>query len=250
MHAPSGHLIPPPEQAIALPVPELAVRLLSHLVAAEDANPHTPGLLHPYGVSLNGHWPHHAVGQHAEAFLRAIAEAWAWLEANALVARKPGHTEPWSFVTRAGRMLVAERDGLARLRAEQRLGLDLHPRIAGTVQAQFLLGDYEIAVFAAMKEVEIRVRELGGLPDDLVGVKLMQQAFRPGGPLHDPELEAGEQDGRLALFRGAIGVFKNPSSHREVDYADPTAASEIVLLADLLLRMLDDIEARLQTATD
>jgi uncharacterized protein Ymh len=38
---------------------------------------------------------------------------------------------------------------------------------------------------------------------------------------------------------GWHGVFKNPSSHRQVTYDDATMASEIVLLADLLLRMLD-----------
>lgn len=45
----------------------------------------------------------------------------------------------------------------------------------------------------------------------------------------------------MALFWGAIGVFKNPSSHRQVDFADPTLASEVILLADLLLRMLDQV---------
>jgi hypothetical protein len=40
----------------------------------------------------------------------------------------------------------------------------------------------------------------------------------------------------MELFKGAIGLFKNPSSHRPVSYSDPTAASEIVLLADLLIR--------------
>jgi hypothetical protein len=44
----------------------------------------------------------------------------------------------------------------------------------------------------------------------------------------------------MALFWGAIGVFKNPTSHRPVDYGDPAMAAEAVLLADLLLRMLDD----------
>ncbi len=46
----------------------------------------------------------------------------------------------------------------------------------------------------------------------------------------------------MSLFRGAISVFKNPVSHRQVDYADPTLASEVVLLADLLLRILDSRE--------
>jgi hypothetical protein len=43
-----------------------------------------------------------------------------------------------------------------------------------------------------------------------------------------------------------LGLFKNPSSHRQVDFADPTVASEIVLLADLLLRMLDATEKRIE----
>ena len=43
----------------------------------------------------------------------------------------------------------------------------------------------------------------------------------------------------MELFAGAIGTFKNPSSHRQVDYNDPTEASEIVMLADLLMRILD-----------
>jgi hypothetical protein len=42
---------------------------------------------------------------------------------------------------------------------------------------------------------------------------------------------------------GAIGYLRNPTSHREVLYDDdPTEAAEVVMLADLLLRMLDRIE--------
>jgi hypothetical protein len=49
----------------------------------------------------------------------------------------------------------------------------------------------------------------------------------------------------MALFWGAIGVFKNPTSHRPVDYGDPTVDAEAVLVADLLLRMLDDVTPQL-----
>lgn len=47
----------------------------------------------------------------------------------------------------------------------------------------------------------------------------------------------------MEFFKGAIGLFKNPSSHRKVDFSDPTEAAEVVLLADLVLRLLDKIEA-------
>jgi uncharacterized protein (TIGR02391 family) len=118
--------------------------------------------------------------------------------------------------------------------------MEMHPRIAARVRSQFLLGEYELAAFAAMREVEIRVRELAGASAGDIGVPLMTKAFKEGGPLRDPSAEGGEQVAMMALFQGAIGVFKNPTSHRQVDYADPTIASEVVLFADLLLRMLDE----------
>ena len=91
-----------------------------------------------------------------------------------------------------------------------------------------------------MKQVEIRVRDLSKASAGDIGVPLIRQAFKPdGGPLADPKQEKGEQDATSSLFAGAIGTFKNPTSHRDVEYDDPTEASEIVLLGDLLLRMLD-----------
>jgi Protein of unknown function (Hypoth_ymh) len=60
-------------------------------------------------------------------------------------------------------------------------------------------------------------------------------------------MRAGESQAMMSLFDGAIGVFKNPPSHRQVAYEDPTEASEVVLLADLLLRILDRIARRLKS---
>ena len=171
---------------------------------------------------------------------RALSEAWSWLEARGLVAHDPQQSSEHSrFVTRLG--LEALNEGVAKMDAAQRLGVQLHPIIAAKVERQFLLGEYELAVFAAMKAVEVRVRELGQFPNTALGTGLMQPAFAPSapGPLVDANADPGEQVATMELFKGAIGVFKNPSSHRPVDYDDPTMAAEVILFADLLLRILD-----------
>jgi uncharacterized protein (TIGR02391 family) len=237
----SKEFIPPAAEAIELPVDDLALRLL-RLLAAEQAGGNS-GMLNAYGITLEGAWRLHDLGQHRTAFLQANSEAWAWLVSRGLVARKPGDTGDWAIVTRRGVELADDVMGPARLRAEERIDVDLHSRLGARIRRQFLLGEYELAAFAAMREVEIRVRELSSLPESKIGVDLMKQAFREGGPLASKELDPGERDARMALFWGAIGVFKNPSSHRQVDFGDATEASEVVLLADLLLRLLDRQEA-------
>ena len=179
-----------------------------------------------------------------------VADAWAWLEAHALISPSPRNsTSPNARrMTQAGREALEY--GLVRLKAGQRLDVDLHPSLAWNIRRQFLLGEFELAAFAALREVEIRVRALGGFGDELLGVALMASAFNPKtpGPLVDPSAEAGEKEAMMALFRGAIGTFKNPSSHRAVNYDDPTLAAEVVLLADLLMRLLDRVEARLKAS--
>ncbi len=230
------------DELLSLPVDVRALRLLQLLVAAEKAGEeftwvHAHNLLNPPSWT-----PHN--GRQVEgslpAYLRGISEAWAWLVGEGLVARRPDQSSADAhFVTARGRELVDDSDPRRRLLAERRLSIDLHPCLESRVRAQFLLGEVELAAFAAMREVEIRVRELSLASDSEIGVKLMRSAFRDGGTLRRSDRDAGEETARMELFAGAIGLFKNPSSHREVDYADPVIATEIILLADLLLRLLD-----------
>ena len=144
----------------------------------------------------------------------------------------------WFRVTQRGRQ-VAEAGSVRELLAEQRLPDDLHPSLS-EARSQFRGGNAEIAVFTAMRQVEVRLRDQSGAGNDMIGVALARHALRPeGGPLADRRLEVGEREAVSHLFAGALGAFKNPTSHRVVDFDDPAVAADIVLLAELLLRLLD-----------
>lgn len=79
------------------------------------------------------------------------------------------------MITRWSR-LAAAYHGLERLRAEERLDVDLHPTIGTRARTQFLLGEPEAAVLIAMREVEITIRELAQLPAELVGKGRVEEA--------------------------------------------------------------------------
>lgn len=225
----------PAEELAELPVDEIGLRILGYIVESQTAGVQ-PNRWNILNEGIRRELPGPALG--------ALSEGLAWLEAKVLVAPNTTHdNRDWLMVTRRGVQAFVE--GAAHIRAAERLDVDLHPLLERKVRRQFLVGEYELAAFAAMKEVEVRVRDLAGAPDSLLGVKLVRQAFGPGGGvLTDPDLDPGEQVATMELFAGAIGLFKNPPSHRQVDYDDPTEAAEVVLLADLLMRLLDRVERR------
>ncbi len=80
------------------------------------------------------------------------------------------------------------------------------------------------------------------LSDSDIGVALMRKAFNSqNGLLTDKISDGGEQVARMELFAGAIGMFKNPSSHRDVNFSDPKEAADIIHLANQLLRIVEHI---------
>lgn len=221
----------------ALPVDQLGLEILSDLIATKQWNEHN------YLLAAQTEY-----GRGSTAG-EAIAEAMAWLRARALIARTPGQSSDSAiFVTRTGRR-VAEEGPLA-FYATEHLQVGTHPKIEAKARPQFLIGEYEQGVFASMKAVEVRVRALTGMGEDVLGVDLMNKAFGPSGPLTDPEAVKGEQEGTRSLFVGAYAVFRNPSGHREVRFDDVAEAAEMVATASLLMRVLDRVEHAIMNPTE
>lgn len=177
----------------------------------------------------------------------ALAEAWNWLERKGLLGPNVGQGAPWQTITRAGRQVIDEGESaLARLRAAERLDVDIHPSLELLVRSQFLIGSYEMAVLEGFKAVEVRLRQLSRSPPKLTAVPMAQLAFGKNGPLRDsdPSVPDAEKDGVTALFSGAFAALRNPPGHRYVDYGSAAEASEAVMLASLLMRILDRAERR------
>lgn len=217
------------DELLSLPIDELSLIALEHIESSQE-------------WSMNNFLILSQNQGHDRQASKCWAEALNWLISKNLVAH-PSPDDPRAgtiFVTRLGKSVL--QSGLDGIKAFERLDFKLHPRL-GRVKSQFLLGEYELAAFAAMREVEIRVRELSGASSSLIGVKLMRESFREGGRLFNSDLDPGERVGLMELFAGAIGTFKNPPSHRQVNYTDLTEVSEVVLLADLLMRLLDRAKA-------
>lgn len=220
----------------SLPLPDLAMALLRTQVGGGDSN---------FNSTLQGTRMADPPSD-GSVLLARLAEAWAWLENRGLLV--PSSRDPlpahWQQVSTAGRQLVEDPDAITKVWADERLAGPLDPKL-DSARSNFALGDYETAAFAAMKAVEVRVREVAQLPADLVGVSLMRKAFSPkDGVLRDDGAEGGELQATADLFAGAIGAFKNPASHRTVRYEDPVEAAEVLQLADLLLRIVRRAEAR------
>ncbi|WP_161598132.1 TIGR02391 family protein [Curtobacterium flaccumfaciens] len=208
------------------------------------------------GADINGH---NVFNQAKEEFggepdgavlVGRVSDAWAWLVAHQCVGPSGQASGSWQRVTRQGAAIAAGRSGLHQLQADDLLSERLMQQLLTSAKPAFSRGDFDTAAFAAMKAVEVEVRILSGLPNDLVGTKLIQEAFKHGGPLCDVAAEGGEQVATMNLFMGAIGAFKNPASHRTVVFQDPLEAAEVVQLADLLLRMLHRIGHHGDTTND
>jgi uncharacterized protein (TIGR02391 family) len=225
---------PPPEEVLEMEPEELAPFVLKYL------NSQPANSINRYNFSLpnDRHLNEYLGHQRYDEYRKRLMEAWMWLEREGFLAPRPGQNDDWAFVTRKGqRVVLAENFEAYKLAPLFPLHFD--PVLIRNVKPLFSRGDYDTAVFRAFKEVEMRVRKKGKYGPEDYGVDLMKKAFGPTGNLTDKTTPKAEQDRTRELVTGAIGKFKNPSSHREVKFDDPKEVVDIITFANQLLRMID-----------
>ncbi|UPY38317.1 TIGR02391 family protein [Sediminicoccus sp. KRV36] len=229
--------LPDPEVLLALAPQELA-RVLLPIFKRHR------GQVHLYNIMM--HLKQGRVGEGYEAEYVpavgiAITEAWNWLAVEGLIVPKPGDMGDWFIISRAGERIDGDEAFNDFAKAALLPRNLLHPKIAADAWANFLRGAHDLAVFAAFKQVEVAVREAAGCDARMTGTDLMRMAFHSdSGPLADRTLPKGEREALAHLFAGAIGSYKNPSSHRTVTIADASEAGEMLILASHLLRIVED----------
>lgn len=177
----------------------------------------------------------------ADPMTRRLLEAWTWLQYELCLAPDPTQsTEGWVYVTERGRQLAEHPASVHTFQAAKFLPPGtFHPTLEAEARPAFIRGAYDLAVFSAFRAVEIEVRRAAELSENDYGVDLIDRAFKPHeGPLAHTSLPESEQVRMRELFRGAVGVFKNPSSHRAVNYTDPLEVVGIIRFADVLMRVV------------
>jgi uncharacterized protein (TIGR02391 family) len=243
-------LIPNAEDLLALEPEELAVVFLQAIGSSGDGM--SPGRAIKRGnLFLPGHSPVNGYpAQYRTRVYEALAAAWVWLEREGMLLPAPGQQDPdWVFISERGRALTKKENFDAYRYSSIFPRKALHPAIASSTFALFIRGHYDTVVFEAFRAVEVAVRQATGLPQELVGSPLMRKAFDVhNGALTDTSLVPSEKQAMSDLFAGAMGLFKNPPSHRSAAISKPEDAVDLVMFANYLLRLVDQRAAAKSTS--
>ena len=228
-----------PEDLVRLEPEEISDAILQWIGSIPDDERRSWLNRRSFGMHCARSW--NGDSQIMELLSRVLLEGWMFLEHEGLLIPQPGDDAGWMGVSRRGEQLLKLRD-FGVYRAARMLPREIvHPLLWDRVRPNFLRGDYEGAVFEAYKAVEIRVREACAFSNSEYGVAMMRKAFHPEtGPLTDASSTQAERQATADLFAGAMGRFKNPGSHRNVDIGGPVPAAELVLFASHLMRIVED----------
>ena len=215
------------------PLEELAGAILEVLKRGDESVRHQ----HNFSIDVGRAYGTYETGA-PPAVVDACTEAWGWLVAHGLICNQPSH-DGRVMVTRKGLAVGDRKDFAAWISAQELPPGMLHSALHSHSLPPFLQGRFDSAVFEAFKELEVAIRDAASLGHNLVGVALASKAFHPDdGVLTDVAAERGERVALMSLMTGAIGSYKNPSSHRRVEIT-AAEAREMLLLASHLLRIVD-----------
>lgn len=124
---------------------------------------------------------------------------------------------------------------------------NIHPRIIGVAQAEYVDGYFDSAAEKALREVETYLRELfsqhysgQGEPKEIATIKdrlLNDDTVYE----FDRQTPSGKNyfEGVKALFDNAFKAYRNPASHRNIPISQ-REASERIMLASQLMYVLDE----------
>jgi uncharacterized protein (TIGR02391 family) len=230
---------PDPETLLAMRPEEVAVLLLQ--VLRDMRGPIEPN----FAITLP---EDKYAGPARQNVLLLMAEAFAYLQREGFVVPFPPELHIYRDKNRVYFMLSREGKtielpaGFEQHQHAQLLPKELlHSSLMSTVLPLFQRRAYETAVFAAMKQVEIAVRAVSQLPENLVGTALMRKAFLADQRLGKGFVIEAERQALSDLFAGAMGYFRNSTGHRTVDF-EPAEAARVILFASELLNMVDERE--------
>ena len=247
-------MLPDAEHLLSLEPEELAGPLLVSLEGSDRINPEIiisyNDMAREINISErkipNLNYPS---GCHQE-ILFALMEAWQHLVCEGFVAPRPIRLSDSPtidkrniyFITRRGKKIETLENYEDYRKADLLRKHQLHPILAEKVWFIFTQGSYGTAVLEAFRQVEVAVRRAGGYEENDRGTDLMRRAFNiDNGNLTDKSRLTAVRQAMSDLFAGAIGLYKNPSSHHDVKFTPETAA-ETIIIASHLLRIVDSCE--------
>ena len=229
-------LIPNHETLLALEPEELAGSVLEIFNSSVRKE---RGLVSA-GNFISQEWLRDYPHEHQNDIRYALVEALVWLKNEGLLAEDPGQRSPdFLFITRRGRRVKKSTDLEAYRKANLLPKELLHPVMVDKVWPLFSRGTYDTAVFQAFKEVEVAVRDAEKYTEEDCEIKLMEKAFDPKtGKLTNTTQTEDEKQAALALFTGAMGLYKNPPCHRNINFTAEKAA-EAIIFANHLLKLVN-----------
>lgn len=231
-------LVPDKEELLRLDAASIGGYVLECLLSQDQSE---RGIWHRRNFAMSAAAPYSVPGMGLDRdVMAALSEGWSWLQSNGLICEDPEQpSDGWFVPTRKGRKVREAADVRGMVAAQELPEHFLHPLIAQSARTLFMQGRRETAVFEAFKTLEVQVRRLAGLPNDVYGAKVFARAFsEKDGPLVDRSLPEGERTALLNLMQGAYGAWRNPHGHanRPLDVSE---ARDAIILASRLLLMAE-----------